>query len=367
MHKEKSVLVLSGYNIRAVIAFCRWASEKEVTFHVVAKDKNDPIFKTAYKDKVVFTRQSKDLTTVEVNKWIDLVKSRFNVEKILLLPITEYYNRFLLVNRYEIEKNDVIIPLSKSSIYNDISNKYSFSRICKEHGLLIPEEYDFIPESYPFVAKPISYNSQNKNQLKPYLVFNEKDKNDFLNKEDIQYFFYQKFISGESHYLLAYIGEKENIVTFSQENLIQQSNGGSVILARCSNFYKTTVAKKYIEMLQKVGFSGLIMIEVKFDHETGMYYMIEANPRPWGPMQFSIDNKIDLFGAFLNGFGFNIDGDNGDARAKYYFWSGGMMESTKPYAWHNYTEKEFALEFSEIRKHDIYARNDSVELIFDEM
>lgn len=368
MCKENSVLVLSGYNIRAVIAFCRWATEKKVIFHIVAKDENDPIFNTIYKEKVAITRQSKALEVLEVNQWINSIRVKFGFQKIVLLPVTEYYNRFLLDNRNKIECNDVIIPLCESQLYKDISDKYSFGKVCEDNNLQTPKEYNFQPQSYPFVAKPISYYSERKSQIKPYLIYNEKEKEQFSKKENIREFFYQQFISGESHYLLAYVSKNKDAFTFSQENLVQQSNGGSIVLARRSNFHKTSVAEKYIEMLQKIKFTGLIMIEVKLDNETGKYYMIEANPRPWGPMQFVIDNQVDLFGALLSDCDFEINSESDNKeKAEYYFWSGGLAESAKPYAWHNYSEKEFWLEFSEIRKHDIYARIDSVELMINEM
>jgi len=41
---NQAVIVISGYNIRAVIAFCRWATAHDVNYHVVARSKEDPVF-----------------------------------------------------------------------------------------------------------------------------------------------------------------------------------------------------------------------------------------------------------------------------------------------------------------------------------
>ena len=49
-------------------------------------------------------------------------------------------------------------------------------------------------------------------------------------------------------------------------------------------------------MLIQIGYYGLIMIEVKI--QDGEYYMIEANPRLWGPSQLILDAGMDLFHRF---------------------------------------------------------------------
>jgi len=117
------------------------------------------------------------------------------------------------------------------------------------------------------VAKPRTYFSAQGKQLVPQLIINQHDLDKFCDENKDDYFF-QNFINGRSLYLLAYIGQNENIL-YSQENLIQQARGGSVILAKRSNFHHSDIAKKYVRMLREQKYLGLIMVEVRLDESNG--------------------------------------------------------------------------------------------------
>ena len=41
------------------------------------------------------------------------------------------------------------------------------------------------------------------------------------------------------------------------------------------------------------------MVEVCEDEISGVMYMIEANPRIWGPIQFVLDQGVDLLAPFF--------------------------------------------------------------------
>jgi hypothetical protein len=172
---------------------------------------------------------------------------------------------------------------------------------------------------------------------------------------------------GRSYYLLAYIQKNGADILFSQENLMQQTRGGSIILAKASDFHQTPVAQRYVEMLHDLGFTGLIMVEVRLDESDGCYFMIEANPRLWGPLQFSIDNDIDLFGAMLRDYGFEISQPKPTPLlANHYFWSGGITQESQPITYHNYSGNQFVEELPDLRPQDIFLRSDTFDLFLNE-
>ncbi|AFG36142.1 hypothetical protein [Spirochaeta africana] len=367
---NRAVLVISGFNNRAVIAFCRWATDNAIPFHIVASSQQDPIFLTEYKNRVSITRESPQLSPELFCMWVESMCRQYGYEKIIILPSTEYLNRFLLKNRVAIESAGCAIPLVNEDLYRKISDKYSFSKLCASYGLDVPVEFDQLPESLPFVAKPHSYLSATGSQLIPHLIQDTVELERFRKNEDVSNYFFQEFIFGQSLYLLAYISKEnpDNTILFSQENLMQQSKGGSIVLARSSGFHLSEIASRYVAMLGEQNYFGLIMVEVRRDPSRDRYYMIEANPRLWGPMQFCVDNNVDLLGSMLKDNKFEISKPKMFfTPTEYYFWSGGITEHSQPIAYHSYTADDFANNFYKIRQYDIFARKDTIELFINEL
>ena len=361
---RQAVLVFSGYNIRAIIAFCRWANSVHLNFLIIAKDGSDPIFSTSYKDHVAITRDTPDLNSEEFCSWIDALSEQYSYERFIVLPSTEYLNRFLLDSRDDIERTNCVIPLTDAGLYARISDKKSFVELCDSYDLDIPDEYDQIPDFFPFVAKPRKYCSADGRQLAPHVIFSPADLDRFTRDESTNDYFFQQYVKGRSLYLLAYLPIHEEEVLFSQENLMQQSLGKSIILAKRADFHETDMAERYVKMLKESGFTGLIMIEVRYVENSGEYFVIEANPRLWGPMQLVVDNKVDLFGAMLRDYGFGVDagGLSHDTPNEFYFWSSGMVPESLPIAFHNYSEEQFRKDLPTLIGQDIFSRDDTTNL-----
>ncbi len=367
MISKQAVIVISGFNIRAVIAFCRWATAHDINYHIVAKSDRDPIFLTIYKERVEIIRDSPSLKPEDFRSWIEALRNKYGYHRILVLPTSEFFNRFLLKHRTAIEDSDCVIPLVDSQLYSDISDKYKFAKLCESYGLDVPKEFSVIPEYFPFVAKPRTYSCSQGRQLTPYLIHDMDDLSGFLRKEVAGAYFYQQYIYGRSYYLLAYIAQKGTDVIFSQENLMQQAGGRSIILATTTDLHRTPVAQSYMDMLHNLNFSGLIMVELRRDESSDRYYMIESNPRLWGPMQFLIDNNIDVFGVMLRDYEFAITKpDPTHFLGSHYFWSGGIEQKSQPITYHNYSDEQFVKDLSVIRPQDIFLRGDTIDLFHQE-
>ena len=365
---SKGVLILSGYNIRAVVAFCRWAREQHVPFHLVARNELDQIFLTTYRDSVFLIRENEHLELEDFCGWISRIRELYSYQKVLILPSTEFLNRFMINNQIAIELIGGIVPLVNKELYERISDKYNFGKACLNFGISVPEEYQVMPTDFPFVAKPRNYASINKRQLKPYLIYNTTSVYEFRQNESEKDYFFQQYIEGDSLYLLASIPKNGEPILFAQKNLIQQANGCSVILARTDDFHKLPMAVQYLQLLVEIEFHGLIMIEVRFHKGKQSYFMIEANPRLWGPIQLVVDNGIDIFGSFLRDYGFEVNYSPSQIEnAPFYFWSGGLTDSAKPYAYHNYSPERFIDEFNSIMRNNLFLREDTFELFRDEL
>jgi len=363
------VFTISGFNIRAVIAISRYCFLRNIPLHLATINKKDKIYLTKYIENVFIERTSPSLDVTEFLQWISNLRKKYGYKKVLIAPSSEFFNRFLLANRDVIEVAGGVIPLVNKSLYERISDKHSFADLCINHGILVPAEFAKPPSEFPFVAKPLNYSSINDRQLKPYLLYNEKNWLEFSKAEEVSDFYYQEYIYGHSIYLLMYISRNGTVTKYSQENLIQQACGGSIILAKGHDFHESDEAEKYIAMLRDVKYFGLIMIEVRFCQKTNRYIMIEANPRVWGPMQFLIDNNIDLFGElFRDFFNINIESDNSVENVyDYYFWSGGMSSINSPFAFHNFSQNDFINNFKNIVFCDVFCRDDTIKLYKQEL
>jgi hypothetical protein len=106
------------------------------------------------------------------------------------------------------------------------------------------------------------------------------------------------------------------------------------------------------------------MVELKTNKDKN--YMIEANPRFWGPSQLFVDADMNFFEAFLHDYGFI---DNAPCLYKpkktKYFWFGGVhsvLREDSKLSYHKGNEKELLLHLDKWIHHDIFKRPDTIDI-----
>ncbi|MCU0647905.1 MAG: hypothetical protein MUF00_07910 [Gemmatimonadaceae bacterium] len=360
---RSALLILSGYNMRAVIALCRWAHGAGVPAYLVARHARDPIYDTAYRAQVIAERADPTLSVAALADWMTAVRGAAGVDQVVLVPSTEFLNRFLLAHRAALESCGGIVPLVDAAVYAQLSDKRAFSDLCMAHGIRVPQRAANVPDTVPFVAKPVHYGAASSGQIKPYLVRTAADRAAFLAREDVSRFYCEEYVEGESVYLLLHRARCGRVTATAQQNLMQQAAGGSIVLARYDDFHDQEAAQPYFRLLEAVGFHGLLMIEVRRDPATGAAVMIEANPRLWGPMQFTLDRHVDLFTPWLADVGVDVPTTTPTTPARpYYFWSGGLHTSAQPVAWHSFDSQSFVHDYPRIAACDLFARADTLRL-----
>lgn len=366
-----AVLIFSGYNTRGIIAFCRFCMREDIRFSIIANGENDPVFLTDYANNVIAVRKDNLLTGKHILDFAILMKSVTGVTKILLLPSTEYLNRVALDYRSELKTDDIIIPLCRKALYQSLSDKYQFTEICKKSLIPVPKELSALKEeSIPFVAKPRCYIGSSTQKIEaPLLINNTENYEQLKQRGDLKDFYFQEFVGGKSIYLLYYFSKGGGYSVYAQENLIQQHNGKSIIAAKSIPVPDNKIVNQFIELLQSLAFKGLIMIEVKFFQ--GKYYMIEANPRLWGPSQLLLDAGMDLFYLFAcdNGLIITVPKLENRLGARY-FWSGGIIEDQakeQALVFHEYSSQQFFTEYAQWCKADIYMKKDTFHIYKNEL
>ena len=359
-------VLFSGWNLRAIVAFCRFCKMRHIPFMIIAKNDKDPILLTHYKENVAFVRKDPKLSLALIRDVVQIVKAK-GYESPVLIPSTEYLNRFFLDNRIEIENLGCVIPLCDNEMYSLISDKSSFEKLCIQNGIATPKDHDEIsPENIPCVIKPKTYSFGKETIVaeKPRIILSREDfyKLGQVNK-DIYYS--QEFVGGDVYYLLYYFSNDGKFSVYSQKNYVQQHDGLSIVAAESSSFHQDPRVKKYTEMFLGVGFHGIVMVEIR-DYE-GDLYMIEANPRLWGPSQLILDSGMNLFDLFAVDCGLISNPVKTEYKQDVkYSWFGGIVETSsldKQLAYHNqYTADDYLKTIDKWLKHDIYRREDTLQL-----
>lgn len=367
MKPQKCVIVFSGFNQRAVIAFLRTLKRDNLNYAIIAKSEDDNIFLTEYAYNVLAVRRSVPLDLEDILETIKTVQSKCNTNKYVIAPTAEALNRFLLEHKESFSKIGCEIPLVDKVLYEKISDKYSFGEICSRSGIYTPKELRFNEiNTLPVVAKPKKYfSSSTRKILSPQIISNSQELTAFSKEQNAEDYYFQEYISGKSLYLLYYFSKNGVIYKLSQENIIQQPDGKSMVAVITSNFHKTAESEKYERMFKTLNFFGLVMIEVK--QMNGINYMIEANPRFWGPSQLFVDAGVNFFEAFLYDLGIldKLPKFSDPSEIIHYFWFGGMIEAykqSKRLKYYQGDEVDIMYSLPTWLQSDIYRRADTINV-----
>lgn len=356
------IVIFSGYNQRAVISFLRTLDKNCVSnYSIIAASEKDTILLTTYVNKVKFIRKNKELRLEEILEYIKLLNKESG-EELLLVPSTEALNRFLLRYRRFFEERNCIIPLVTESVYEMISDKKSFCECCEKRGLKVPKEVKLEMNNIPLVAKPKKYLANDGRSYAPVIIKSELEYMKFVKQHDEADFMGQEYIWGESFYILFYFERNGEVYKFSQENYAQQPAGKSIVLAVSSDIHlNNSIVDLYEKMFLEMGYYGFVMVELRY--KDGDYYMIEANPRFWGPSQLFCDARYNLFEVFLKEYGYieqcSLDTINYNAR---YLWSGGILGDileNKECVWYGKGKEQARKYMNEFLTNDVYNKVDT--------
>jgi hypothetical protein len=155
------------------------------------------------------------------------------------------------------------------------------------------------------------------------------------------------------------------IYKFSQENIVQQPDGKSMVAAVSSDLHNTIESKKYEELFKSLQFFGLVMVEVK--QRDGINYMIEANPRFWGPSQLFVDAGVNFFEALLYDFEVldHLPKLNESTDITRYFWFGGVVDTykeNKRLKFYEGNENDLMYSLPAWLQSDVYRRTDTMDI-----
>lgn len=331
---RRSFLLFSGSNDRAVFALLRAFRASGSRCLVIARNRDDKVLRSAYRDLVITTRDSDELSLPVIERLVARVRDVVPEDELVVVPSSEYLNTFLLgLDREDLRTRlGCEIPLVNRDLYMALTNKSSATDLVAAAGIRVPARRDgFQASALPVVAKPKQNIGHDGTVHYPILLRTPAELNEFLARTDVGEYFAQEFIHGRSEYLLTYLARSGDVFLASQVNLAQQPHGKSVVLSRTSEFRHDPVAGRVIDMFRALDFHGLAMVEFIVDASGPCF--IEINPRPWGPLQLCLDHDCGIVEAFigdtLHGEPMRHEGiwKRKPVQARY-VWLGGMMSTS---------------------------------------
>ncbi|MEQ1439884.1 hypothetical protein AAG565_11000 [Fontimonas sp. SYSU GA230001] len=357
--QDGTFLLFSGYNDRAVIALCRFFHSQHLPFAIVAADHNDSIFKTSWKSNVILTRDDR-LIDLRLFTRIRNVATELGIRSLIYCPTTEFSNVFVLAHRQDLQTMGWHIPMPSESLYLLLSNKAtSHALIHQVCGIHPPPHLNWHEAASPCVFKPKT-NVGDERVNYPLICLSESEvlrAKSVLNPDN---WFAQTYIKGQSHYLCGYLARDGRRSYFWQLNLLQQSGGKSIVLARTGH-NPGLDEEALFDRLSSVGYFGPWMMELLQD-SSGTLHFVEVNPRFWGPLQLAVDVCPRILHLFSSDSGHSTDDFHCDTSSIYWYaWAHGRRAATCMYF--PAADSLTAPEIDElIAQHDVYGREDTAAL-----
>lgn len=319
---KKKVLILANANPRAAIATLRALRNRDVSIHICFNKRsiiNNILYYNYHKNRFLYYNDSSEESFIT-----SLISIRDHIGCYTLLPYGEVLLRWAVKRKNELRKEGITVPMVDFEKYILVSDKESFANLCTDSGIDVPQEVniDWSTFKQKFVIKPKKLVNEQRCLKYPVLVENSDSFQKLKEKNiDMKKHLLQDYIDGPSIYYCAYWEKGVSKLRFIQKNIAQQPAGKSVIKAVPYSLPEDILGKVE-NMLQRINWEGVIMIEVKEDLRTHSYYAIEANPRFWGPLQIAIDNGKNFPAALI---GLNIE-ENEPKYPYGYLWSSGYFE-----------------------------------------
>jgi len=347
----RAALIFSGYNQRAVIALCRYFKSIDHPFVIVSSGIEDLIYLTDYKNNVVLERADKTLTME-----LFLRISSLYGDELVYCPTSEFLNTFVLENADSFQKIGIATGMPAKESYEKITSKWSSQELLKDLDYIkIIETLEVDKAQVPCVVKPYK-NVMLDRVLYPFICYSQESLKEVKEQISKNEYFAQRFIDGQSYYFCAYLSRNGSFKGYWQENIIQQPDGKSIVLAKvCDNPGLNEDA--LMDIISKVGYFGPLMIE--FIKAQDDFYYIEINPRFWGPLQLANDVNPEILDAYLEE------------------WFGRTVTSIKTntsgfYAWNHGAQSQFLKKYPGISKlknvkrllleNDVYSKGGTINL-----
>lgn len=299
----KSKVLVLGSNSRSCLTIVRSLGRKGIKVHLAWHDPDSIVLYSRYIDKVHDIARYGDGNDSWQGELKDLLaKERFE----LVIPNDDAGVRALIGHRAVFSK------LAKLALPNEKAFEYSFNKnktyeLAQEIGLPVPkqieissiDECDIFDQewSYPLVIKPVASSVVLKNSLYFLKVAYAESKEELIDRLkpilSISKALVQEYFVGTGVGLEFLSNNGQICVAFQHVRVHEPMTGGG------SAYRKSVVIDdellQYVKMIvEALEYTGVAMVEFKYNFEKKEFVLIEINGRFWGSLPLAIASGVDF-------------------------------------------------------------------------
>lgn len=279
-------------NTRAAAVLIQRALETGVPVGIVVAPNSPPLGLRALREAHIIRTDSIPVLREDFESIMERVFDSTQATSLVIAPTSEFLTDFL--DGYLGSNRSIINPVRASKSYRELSSKRFqadfFGNLPMGRS---PLDVDAELSDSNFIAKPF-FNVYGDATLKPFLVNDDVSRSRFESNKDL--FFAQERISPPSFYVCGYRASGGEIVSYIQQNLAQEKNGGSMALATLSVDPQESQLENMVRnAVVDLDFFGPFMCEFRGSPPR----FIELNPRFWGPLILSQASGMSVVDEFL--------------------------------------------------------------------
>lgn len=132
-----------------------------------------------------------------------------------------------------------------------------------------------------------------------------------------QDYFFERYLTGASFYICGFVGAGHR-ECYWQKNLVQQSDGKSIIHATRTEAPDRRIEDVVYALLEGLGYEGVFMVE--FIYSSGAWYPVELNPRFWGPLRLGFSANPLVIKRYLDWLDFETGNEILRENYRSYLW-----------------------------------------------
>lgn len=279
-------------------------------FNILKNDYNDDIILCSFNNnylsscygKMIYNRKIYYLNKNSFLSSLDCVLEKFPGDEIVVFPTEE--NTMILFFKYlDFLNKRIKFTFPNKDIFDLVRDKKTLSNFCVTNNIPVPKEFNVEKISeykhyLPLIAKPKIGSGS-----KGVFLLNSNDDIIYFNKKvtNKKYYLVQEKIANglnvEGCFLLCKDGKIIDYYTHKRIRTFPRT-GGVTTHSKISKNVKLLNASK--ELILKLNYSGLLMIEFLYDQKDDKYKLIEINPRIWGSVLASKSSNINLIQNYIS-------------------------------------------------------------------
>ncbi len=229
-----------------------------------------------------------------------LLLKKYAQDELIYIPVEEQTTDYVINYVEKHGEKNLKYLLPSAMLYKTFRNKKKLSDYCQCHGFPAPREFDVrdLPDvEYPVLLKPeIGSGSHGIYRLYGKEDYNEEVRTAVVRKN---YLIQELLPNGKEvrgAFFLCHEGKVVGAYTHKRIRTSPEEGGVTVLSSIDDN---QELIKQGKELLEHVGWEGLVMLEYIYDDKSSQYKVIEANPRLWGSVMLSEYSGANLLSNYV--------------------------------------------------------------------